>query len=209
MEIPTIIAAVQRRLKLEDDGVAGPVTWAAIARHFGITSPAPLERGAADPRREKIIAIARGCVGWKEATGKNDGEKIDDILASCGLQGKRLPYCGAFLRFVYDRAGLVAFGPQKDDAAWSPNWAKNPTWTQATGGRIPKPGDTFGIWFKGRGRVAHCGIILEWHADHAITIEGNTSADAAIGSEADRDGQGVFTRRRGLREIYAVRNWLD
>lgn len=204
MDIPATIRLVQAKLKITVDGIAGQQTWRAIADALDVSLVAP----SADSRRDKIIAIARGCVGWKEATGNNDGPKIDDILSSCGLKGTRQPYCAAFIRFVYDRAGL-SVGPKKGDAAWSPNWVAGATWTKAKGGEAPLPGDAFGIYFKNKGRVAHCGIILEWHATHCLTIEGNTSADAAIGTEADREGQGVFIRRRDRSEIYAVRNWLD
>ena len=52
-------------------------------------------------------------------------------------------------------------------------------------------------------------MIVEWGQSQIVTIEGNTSASAATGSAADRDGQGVFMRTRRKSEIYAVKNWVE
>lgn len=41
-----------------------------------------------------------------------------------------------------------------------------------------------------------------------LTIEGNTSPDAAAGSEADRNGEGIWRKRRLTRQIYSVRDWI-
>jgi hypothetical protein len=41
-----------------------------------------------------------------------------------------------------------------------------------------------------------------------LTVEGNTSPEAASGSAADRDGGGVWSKRRLVRQIFAVRDWI-
>jgi hypothetical protein len=42
-----------------------------------------------------------------------------------------------------------------------------------------------------------------------VTVEGNTSPDAAPGSAADRNGDGVWSKRRLIRQIFAVRDWME
>lgn len=154
--------------------------------------------------RERIIREAAKLVGTREATGRNDGPIIDAILDSVGLKGTRSPYCAAFNRFVYDQAALRNVGPR---SAWSPDWVANPTWKQGNG-REPRPGDAWGIYFKNKGRVAHTGLVEKWGGQVVMTIEGNTSPDASVGSEADRNGDGIWRKRRLIRQIYSVRDWI-
>lgn len=59
MEIQDMIAAVQKKLKIDSDGRAGPQTWEAIHKH--IVGPVPVAADASvistvDPRSEKSIA---------------------------------------------------------------------------------------------------------------------------------------------------------
>ena len=169
------------------------------------------QTGGGDPQagagaRGRVLAVATSLVGTTEATGNNDGAGIDRILASVGLEGTGAPYCAAFVRYCYDRAGLRGFGPR---SALASAWVQAPTWTAARGGRTPLPGDVWGIWFPSKNRVAHTGIVRSWGAQVMVTIEANTSPDAAAGSVADRNGDGVWSKRRLTRQIYAVRNWLD
>lgn len=156
--------------------------------------------------RNRILASASGLVGTTEATGHNDGPAIDRILASVGLDGTGSPYCAAFNRWVYDAAQLRGVGPRSALAAV---WVQNPTWTRANGGRTPLPGDPWGIYFPSKGRVAHTGLVERWGKDVVLTIEANTSPDAVPGSAADRNGDGVWRKRRLIRQIFSVRNWLD
>jgi hypothetical protein len=162
----------------------------------------------ADPveHRTDVLQIAESCVGWTEATGRNDGAKIDDILGSVGLRGTRNPYCAAFVYYCGMRAGFPGLYPR---SAWSPDMVTQPTWTRAKGGREPQPGDTFGIYFPAKGRVAHTGFILRANGRTFDTIEANTSPEAASGSAADRDGGGVWRKRRLRSQVYSVRDWVS
>lgn len=178
----------------------------AILALVAVVARAPGQASAAEIYREKILLVARGLIGTQEKTGKNDGTQIDRILASVGLEGSGAPYCAAFNRFCYDGAGLRAFGPRSALAAV---WVTRPTWTRASGGKTPLPGDPWGIYFPAKGRVAHTGLVEKWGSSVVVTIEGNTSPEAAAGSEADRNGDGVWRKRRLIRQIYAVRNWLE
>lgn len=154
--------------------------------------------------RELVLEEAGSLIGTTEKTGHNDGPVIDAILATVGLAGTGSPYCAAFNRYSYDRAGLKYIGPR---SAWSPDWVRNPTWTRATGGPTPLPADTWGIFWNGR--VRHTGLVREWGKHAVVTIEGNTAPQAAAFTEADRNGDGIWSKRRLTSQIYAVRNWID
>lgn len=159
-----------------------------------------------DGARDRILAIAKSQIGVTERTGNNDGPDIEKYLGSTGLEGTGAPYCAAFNRWVYDLGRLRAVGPRSALAA---AWVQAPTWTHNGGGRVPLPGDAWGIYFAGKGRVAHTGLVWVWGNKAVKTIEANTSPDAAVGSAADRDGDGVWSKWRLKSQIYSARNWLD
>jgi hypothetical protein len=155
--------------------------------------------------REKIVKVGTELVGTQEATGRNDGEVVEKILNSVGLS-KGAPYCAAFNYWCYLQAGESSKVPR---SGWSPDWVRNPSWKRSSGGETPKPGDAFGIFFKSKNRVAHTGLVKKWGNSIAITVEGNTAPEAAAGSAADRDGGGIWSKRRLKNQIYSVKNWLD
>ena len=159
---------------------------------------------AADPRAA-VLAVAQSAVGWTEATGRNDGPEIERILASTGNR-RGEPYCAAFVYWAGMTAGFPRLYPR---SAWSPDMVAAPTWTRARGGREPQPADAFGIYFPARGRVAHTGLIAENRGAVFLTIEGNTSPEAISGSAADRDGGGVWRKRRLRSQVWSVRNWFS
>jgi hypothetical protein len=151
------------------------------------------------------LAVAEKLIGTKEATGRNDGPVIEAILASTGNR-KGDPYCAAFNYYCYDKAGLGSLVPR---SAWSPDWVRNPTWTRENGGDTPRPADSFGVYFPSKKRVAHTGLVKSWGSTTVVTVEGNTSPEAASGSSADRDGGGIWSKRRLQRQIHAVRSWIN
>jgi hypothetical protein len=155
--------------------------------------------------REKIVDVAKSCVGWREATGNNDGTNVDRILRSVGMEGSRAPYCAAFCSFCYQEAGIPR--AQSPHSAYSPDVVQNPTWKQGRG-QTPSPASIFGIWFPSKGRVAHAGLIEKWGNGMAVTLEANTNPQAEPGSEADRNGEGVWRRWRPSASIYAVKDYL-
>lgn len=155
--------------------------------------------------RERILASATSLIGTREATGRNDGPIIEAILASTGNR-RGEPYCAAFCYWSYDRAGLASLVPR---SAWSPDWVARPTWSRERGGATPRPGDPFGIYFTSRGRVAHVGLVRQWGRQSVVTVEANTSPEAAAGSAADRDGGGIWSKRRLIRQVHSSRNWLS
>jgi hypothetical protein len=164
---------------------------------------ASVVESAASPR-EKVLAVAKSAIGWREATGNNDGANVERILRSVGMGGSRAPYCAAFCFYCYQEAGLGSKIPR---SAWSPDMVASPTWKRGRG-ETPRPADIFGIWFQSKGRVAHAGLIEKWGNGMAVTIEGNTGPQAEPGTEADRNGDGVWRRWRPTASIYAAKNYL-
>jgi len=161
-----------------------------------------LGMGANDPqdsRRTAILEFARSTIGIREETGKNDGEEVEEILKTVGLQGTKAPWCAAYVVWVGDSALGRDRNPYPR-SAWSPDFVRNPQWNRGTG-RVPHPASTFGIYFSSLKRVGHTGLIERVSGDFAITIEGNTNDGGS------RDGDGVYRRRRVLDSLLA-KDWL-
>lgn len=197
--------------KLQVDGVYGPDTREAEKEYQDSLKDKPTDVPTItvhSDTRLRIIQVAKSLVGTREATGKNDGAVVDDILASCGLRGTKNPYCACYVTYCGDMAMGKANNPYPR-SAWSPDMVTKPTWRQGVGGKAPQAGDTFGIYFAKQGRVAHTGLIYEWPAkeSYCTTLEANTGASGSMG-EDDRNGDGVRMKRRNKAEIYAVRDWI-
>lgn len=161
---------------------------------------------SSDGARDRVLAVAKSTIGQTEKTGRNDGAFVDSVLASVGLEGTGAPWCAAWNRYCYDKAGFRMVGPR---SALASKWVSDPTWTIARGGATPKPGDPWGIYFPSKKRIAHTGLVWVWGTKTVRTIEGNTSPDAVAGSAADRDGGGVYSKIRLIRQIHSAKNWLD
>lgn len=153
--------------------------------------------------RQKVLRVAGGEVGVQEKTGRNDGE-VDKYLAAVGLGGSRAPYCAAF-NFWVGKQALGSANPYPK-SAWSPDHVVRGM--RVTAATQVKGGEAFGIWFASKGRIAHTGLLERRDGDWLITIEANTSPTAAVGSAADRDGQGVYRKRRHWRTVHSTRDWL-
>ena len=171
---------------------------------------APLKSGT---DRERIINTAAAEIGVTEATGNNDGPRVEAYLKSVGLE-RGQPYCAAFVYWC----GQQALGSKNPfpRSGYSPDLCAQPTWSNGKG-LPPRAGDTFGIYFPDKGRIAHTGLVAgterdagKWSAPRGYlrTIEANTSYSAASGSAADREGEGVHSKLRPLSTIRQVRAWL-
>jgi len=153
--------------------------------------------------RQKVIDKAMTQVGIVEKTGKNDGD-VEKYIASVGLNPKGgYPYCAAYNYWV----GKEALGSKNPypKSAWSPDHVKggvSPTSTTIKGA------ETFGIYFNNLKRIGHTGLVKEKSGSYLVTVEANTSGNAAVGSAADRDGQGVFSKRRHINTVRLVKDWI-
>ena len=163
------------------------------------------ENRIAAEKRAAVLNFSTSTLGWKEK-GQNSGPEIERILDSVGLKGTRSPYCAAWIYWV----GKNALGAQNPypRSAWSPDMVRKATWVKGKG-REPQPGDVGGLFFPSKGRIAHVFLIEKNLPNLFVSQEANTSPDAAPGSAADRDGGGVYRKRRLKSQVHSVRNWID
>lgn len=156
------------------------------------TQPQLVAPGRSAGLRESIVDIAVREIGVSEATGDNDGARVEEYLACTGL-GKGYAWCAAFVSWCYGKAGLAA--PRN---AWSP--ALFPMARRYTKKEIQqkafRQADLFAIHSTSLGRINHVGIVRKVAENWIWTVEGNS---------ADR----VLSRRRALATIHAFANWLD
>jgi len=142
--------------------------------------------------RERIMDIAVGEIGVKEATDNNDGARVEEYLAYTGL-GTGHAWCAAFVSWCYGKAGLSA--PRN---AWSPAlfpMARRYTGQQVREGSV-RPADLFAIYNQQLGRINHVGIVRKREGNWLLTVEGNVD-------------NRVLSKRRSIATIYAFSNWLD
>jgi len=141
--------------------------------------------------RTKLMAIARSQIGVREATGNNDGKKVEAYLNVTNLS-KGHPWCAAFISWVFKQAGLP-----RPQTAWSP--ALFPLARQIV---TPKPADVLGIYSIKLKRIAHCGLVERKQNNWIISIEGNTDPDGS------RNGNGVYRKWRHMKTISKFADWV-
>ncbi|WP_316813550.1 peptidoglycan-binding protein [Pedobacter heparinus] len=142
-------------------------------------------------KRDDVVRIARAELGVREATGNNDGPRVEEYLAYTGFK-KGNPYCASYVSWCFHKAGY-----SQPKTAWSP--ALFPA------SRLTKdalPGNVFGIWFPELNRIAHVGLLERLQGDFLLTLEGNTNV------EGSREGQGVYRRMRHKRTVKAYADWI-
>ena len=139
----------------------------------------------------QIIAIAEKELGVHEATGNNDGKRVESYLKYVDCS-KGAPWCAAFVSWVFHQAGY-----DKPRTAWSPDLF--PSRLSVT---VVKPGLVLGIYFKDLGRIAHCGIVTGSRGDWVSSIEGNTNVSGS------REGDGVYRKLRHIKTINRFADWL-
>lgn len=147
------------------------------------------------PKENEVIVEAKKYLYVREE-GYNRSQDIDawNRLAGVDLGS---PYCASFVSFVNAQVGLKA-----PISAWAPD--------QVRRNNVPfsslKSGDVFGIYFPSKKRIAHVGFVDRIKGSFLLTVEANTSPDAVAGSASDRDGQGVYARRRPVYLMRQERN---
>jgi len=141
--------------------------------------------------RQKLVSIALREVGVREKTGRNDGKRVEEYLSTVKLKSPN-PYCAAFLSWVFKQEGYA-----KPRSGWSPDLVPISRLTHN-----PSPANIVGYYFPDLGRVAHVGMIEKVQHDWAITIEANTNIAGS------REGEGVYRKRRHLKTIYRIADWV-
>jgi hypothetical protein len=148
--------------------------------------------------RDDIRRTYLSQVGIREATGRNDGAEIETYLHSVGGRVGQ-PWCAAFVYWCFRQNAVKA--PR---SPYSPDFfRRNIIYTRgAPISKLPSSGDVFGIYFPGKGRIAHVGFIDKWGEKWVETVEGNTNAAGS------REGDGVYKKKRLSRQIYQVADYL-
>ena len=76
------------------------------APHPAIASAnSPAHLSGSNPARSLIVQVASGELGVREASGQNDGERVEQYLAYTGL-GKGYAWCAAFVSWCAPVKGL-------------------------------------------------------------------------------------------------------
>lgn len=148
------------------------------------------------------MVLVRQQVGVREATGRNDGPQVEAYLRSVGL-AKGNPWCMALHYWAFAqvttkppirRSGLVR-------AVWNDAVVRSRVegardWISSASLDWTRDGDliVWGFLTSTSGHVER--QIQRGRAGWVVTVAGNTSSGD---SGSQRDGDGVFIRRRNLR----------
>jgi len=161
------------------------------------------DAGSINDKRAAVIETAQSQIGVREATGRNDGVQIELYLETVGLK-KGNPWCAAFVAWCFRQCNINA-----PLSGYCPVWFrgnaviyKRGSGTTFSNSNI-RCGDVFGIYFPEMKRIAHQGLIESIQKDCIITVEGNTN------DMLSREGDGVYRKRRQVRQIYMVANYIQ
>jgi hypothetical protein len=155
------------------------------------------------PAPERVRQVYLSQLHVREATGRNDGVEVEAYQRATGNK-KGDAWCASFVFWCFRQACIKTPGPN----AWSPSWFPAARTIYKSGkGQTPRTADVFGIHFSQLGRVGHVGFIDEWdeRGGLALTVEGNTSGQGT--GLSSREGDGVYRKRRPIRQIYLVSRW--
>ena len=151
--------------------------------------------------RQKLRATYTQEIGVREATKHNDGKRVEAYLHYCGLP-KGYAWCAAFVSWCYGQAGMdkprnaqaSALFP-KERIIWKrgEHLKNQPT---------PQPGDLAGFYYPEHHRIAHVGFVDSFTTKYVYTVEGNTNDNGS------REGDGVYRKKRLIRQVYCVGRWM-
>ena len=141
--------------------------------------------------RLRLVQFAVMEIGVRERTGQNDGIRVEAYLASADLK-KGLPWCGAFISWIFKKAGYA--GPR---TGWTPALFPSSRIT-----RSALPGNLLGVYFPKLKRIAHVGLIEKLDGDWCVSVEGNTN------TQGSSEGDGVYRKRRHVKTIYQIADWV-
>lgn len=136
--------------------------------------------------RQKLQIIFRKEIGITELSGRNDGIRVAEYLAYCGLPEGN-PWCAAFVSWCFGQLGHNA--PRNP---WSP--ALFPKSRLIPLDQV-QSGDIFSLFSASQGRIHHVGFVDHLQGKFLVTVEGNSE-------------NVVQSRRRPLSTIHSYANWL-
>jgi hypothetical protein len=148
--------------------------------------------------QEKVATTYMSQVGVKEVIGKNDSKEIRAYLKVTGVS-QPVPWCAAFVSYC-----LTSNGISNPRSAWSPAYFTTAARLIDPAKQKPERADTFGVYHKELGRIAHIGFIHSWPSgDYFVSVEGNTN------NNGSREGDGVYCKRRIKRNAYRISRWVS
>lgn len=154
-----------------------------------------------------VCETAQAEVGQQEATGNNDGPRINEYQASTGA-GNGTKYCSSGVHWTFRQCGTV-IQPARE-FAMAQKWFLDPSkviWRQSQYDPdrtepVSKPADLGSLYYASLGRRGHVFIIKQENDDGTVrTIEFNTNA------QGSRDGGGVWNRTREIEAIHDIARW--
>lgn len=167
-------------------GIAGFLGLIGCISLFGQTNNLTIKQK--DSLITEVINIAHNQIGIREATGNNDGFRVEEYLRSVGLK-KGNPYCVAGIYWCYLKADIQLI---LNNPAYSPNWSLKPMKLMYTKGKTSlnmlndiEKGDVMLFYMKNKQRIGHGELIDYPFGDNFVTVGFNTS-----GTDTD-NGDGV------------------
>lgn len=142
------------------------------------------------------IQIARSYVGTVEATGNNDGPKIEYIIRR-GHGAPGSSYCAYFVTMCIDSAKVVSPTVRSGMARSFKRKTSIPA-NDVLMGKTQIPIGTILVWEKGNTIFGHVGFVLKWGKKWGTTVEANTSSGGA-GSQSN--GNGIWYKTRSIEPL--------
>lgn len=145
--------------------------------------------------------------------GDNRGKAVEAYQASCKPPiPPGSPWCAAFVRFRMKSAATelgITYDATFPRSGYTPDWSawgkKNSKWVSASDAKANptkvRVGDCALFYFSQLGRIGHIGIVVEVHDWGVWTVEGNTSPEPSDDTCVERDGDGVFKKKRNWSEL--------
>lgn len=171
--------------------------------------------------RDGVMAVAEKSIGVVEK-GANTHPLIKTFweLINPSYYASRPPYCAAYVYDSFRRSGLK---PAVAAPALAMAWYREPlvVWRYNPHGntrRQTEPPKAAVALYKigSAGRISHAGLLARTRKRGETdfeTLEANTSPRGAIGPNGqlgtiDRDGDGIYRKRRSPRSVYVFVDWI-
>lgn len=136
----------------------------------------------------------------EEPKGSNAGQAVEHFQRHTGNRAGD-PWCCSFVCTILD--GMLGATNQLPTTA-SCQALADAARQQKRLKTTPEPGALFLLWFPTHTRFAHVGFLVSKNADGSWeTVEGNT------GDAGEREGYGVFTKRRTFAPADRFIRWWD